>query len=468
MAENKKPQLKRALCGAAGIAILLLFCAMPPIAPLERAGMRILGAVLCAIVFWAGGVFADWVTALGLILCWHVLAGVPFKEAVSGFTSESLWLVICACCVAEAVDRTGLFRRIAWGIIRRFQPTFRGLCLSLFAVGLVFAPLIPSATAKAVLGASLAYSLAEAMGYGKNSDGRCGLFIASFVGFSVSTVAFASGSVFSYTLRGVLPEEVTASLSWGRWLLSALPWLAVTLTICYLGILRLYGEEKDAALDEAHIRSEQEKLGAMSGREKFAGILLAACVVLWIFERATGISAAATAMTAFVICFAAGLLKPEDLKTTVPWGLFLFLGAVFDLGPLFAAYGINDLLKALMAPVFSSLRGPVAVVLAVGVLTLLVRFLIVSQTATTVILMAVLLPIAPQTGVYPFILGFVVLATQQSWFAAYQNVVFEPARACMRGTLDHGPTVKASFVYAAAALAGCLLSVPYWHILGYL
>ena len=468
MAEAKPYNFKKILCAAAGLAVLLVFCLLPPFAPLEPQGMRILGCVLCAIAFWAGGVFPDWVTALGLIVCWHVLARIPFKEAIGGFTSESLWMVICACGLAEAVDRTGLFRRIAWSIIRRFSPTFRGLCLSLFAVGLVFGPLIPSATAKAVLGASLACSLADALGYGKNSDGRCGLFVASYVGFAVTSLAFASGSIYSYTLRGILPADVNASVSWGRWLLSSLPWLAVTMVLCYLGIDKLYGKGAASTLDAAHIQGEIAALGPVTRREKLAGLLLGACVVLWIFERSIGISATVTAMAGFAICFASGLLKPEDLKTAVPWGLFLFLGAILNLGNLFSVYGVNGLLQSLMAPVFGSLHSPAVCVLAVCVLTMLLRFLIVSQTATIVILMAVLLPIAPQTGVSPFILGFAVIAAEQEWFAVYQNAVFEPARACLHGTLDHGPTTKASFVYAAATILGCLISIPYWHILGYL
>ncbi|MCR4725485.1 MAG: anion permease [Clostridia bacterium] len=464
--ESKK--IKKTIAAAAGLIILACFCLIRPFAGMEAQGMRVLGSVLCAIAFWAGNVFPDWMTGLLLIAVWNVICGIPFKEAINGFTGESLWLVVCACCMAEAVERTGLFARISWGIIRLFHPSFRGISLALFAVGLVFAPLIPSATAKAVLGASLAYSLAEAMDYGPDSDGRCGLFIASFIGFSVSTVGFASGSVFTYTLRGVLPAEVNAQIGWGKWLLSSLPWLAITLGLCYAGIWMLYGRKAPSMLDPAHVDAEREKLGPVKRKEKVAGVLLAVCVVLWIFERRTGLSAATVSVAAFVLCFALGLLKPEDLKTSVPWGLFLYLGAVLNLGPLFSAYGINDLLELAMTPLITALHDPFLVILAVGLLTLAIRFLIVSQTATTVILMAVLLPIAPKTGVSPFILGFTILATQQSWFAAYQNTVFGPARACMHGTLSHGKTVKASFLYAGAALLACLVSIPYWKLFGYL
>ena len=465
---TKATTTKKYIAAGAGVCLLLLFCLMSPLPGMDAQGMRILGSVLCAIAFWAGGVFPDWVTAAGLAILWIVLGKVPYAQAMAGYTSGSVWLVIWACCMAEAVERTGLFSRISWGIIRLFRPDFKGIALSLFAVGLLFAPLIPSATAKAVLGAALAESLSDAMGYDPHSDGRCGLFVASFLGFSVSTAAFSTGSVFTYTLQGMLPAEVLATVSWGRWLLSSLPWLILTLGICYAGICLLYGRNAHTQLDASHTQDMHASHGPMTRKEKIAAALLAGCVLLWIFERQTGIPAAATSMTAGVLCFACGLLKPEDLKTAFPWGLFLYLGVILNLGTMFAAYGINDMLQTELQPLIRLMHSPVSAVLLVGILTILVRFLLVSQTVTVAILMAVLLPAAGQTGTSPFILGFVILATEQIWFASYENTVFSPALACMKGTLDHRKTVKASFVYAGAALLACLVSIPWWRFLGYL
>ena len=70
-------------------------------------------------------------------------------------------------------------------------------------------------------------------------------------------------------------------------------------------------------------------------------------------------------------------------------------------------------------------------------------------------------------GAALFIL-FLNLLVVASWFAAYQNTVFSPARACMRGSLSHEKTVKASFLYVAASLAACLVSIPGWEHFGYL
>lgn len=460
---------RKYIVAGAGLVLLIAFCVMPPFGGMERQAMRVLGAVLCAICFWASDIWADWITSLGLLILWASLCGFSFPEAAKGYTSESLWLVTCAFCLAEAVDRTGFFRRVAWGIIRMFKPTFAGLTLSLFVIGVLFGPLIPSATAKAVLGASIAFSLADAMGYETDSDGRAGLFLASFFGFSIATPPFLSGSVFTYTLNGVLPEEVRSDIGWTKWFLSGLPWLVVCLGIAWFGLQLLYGKAGTKTLSPDHVQGEIEKLGSMDRREKAAAALLGVCVLLWIFERQTGIGSAAVAVAAMAICFASGLLDPaKDLRTAVPWGLFLYLGVVLNLGNIFAKSGVNEWLKSVMVPLFDLFHSKAAVIMMVGVVTILIRFLIVSHTACIIIEMAVLLPVAEHVGVNPFVLGFVVLVTQQVWFTKYQNVVFEPARVCMRGTLAHSKTVKACFLYVGATLVACLISIPYWKFLGYL
>lgn len=459
---------KRICGGAAGAAVMIVFCTLPPFGGMETAGMRALGATLCAIMFWALGVLPDWVTALGLLVLWMTAAGIPSATAFNGFTSESLWLILCAYAMAEAVQRTGLFARISWKVISMFRPSFRGLVMAVIVCGLIFAPLIPSATAKAVLGASIALSLADAMGYEKHSAGRTGLFIASFTGFSVCTSAFMSGNVFTFTLYGILPEEVKAEMSWGNWLIASLPWLVIMVTLSYAGIVFLFGRIAAGSQASADPAGQNAPKGPITQKEIVAAAMLVLCVGLWIFEKRLGISATATAMAAAVFCFAAGLLEPKDLRVTMPWGLFLFLGTVFNFGLVFEEYGINDLIKTVLAPVFQGAGGPAGAILAAALITVLLRFIIVSQTASVVILMSVLLPLASASGVSPFILGFTILATQQIWFASYQNVVFSPALACMKETVAHRETVAASLVYIISAVAACMISIPYWGMLGYL
>lgn len=465
---------KKTVCGLGGILSCAILCQLTPPANLAAAAaaagstpetaMRVLGITALAVLWWTGELVSDWLVTIVMLLLWILLGHIPFATAFSTFTSTSVWLIVGSFCLATATSKTGLFKRISWLLIRLFSPTFRGQVLAILLAGTVCAPLIPSATAKAILGASIAKNIADAMGYEPESHGRCGLFLASFIGFSCTTPAFMSGSIFTYTLLGTLPQEARASLTWTSWLLSSLPWLAVVLIGSYFFIQIAFSPKEPPLLISGHIEQEYAKLGKMQRDESISAVLLSAAVILWILEEYLGINAAVTALMIACLCFASGILDAKELSVAVPWDLVIFLGGVLNLGSIFSMVGINAWLQELLLPFFENFSSPFLIVIAVAIMVVLLRFILVSQSATIIIMMAILTPVALSRNIHPFIIGFVVLSMGQCWFLSYQNSVFIPALSCMQGTLSHGNTVTACIFFESIALAGCLLSIPFWGL----
>lgn len=468
---------KNLLPTLAGIAICCIFCLLPAPEALMRCAaeagasgavaMRVLGVILLAIVWWIGGVFPHWITTVTMLLLWVVLGRIPFGKAFASYTSTTVWLIIGAFCLAAAVTKTGLFNRITLGMIRIFSPTFSGQLLALLLVGTLCAPLIPSAAAKAVLGATLAQKTADAMLYPAGSRQRCGLFMAAFIGFCITTPAFMSGSVFTYSLLGALTPESRAAVSWGSWLAAMLPWLLVILVGAYIFIRLTAAPAKGAAgVTREYAREEFAKLGPMSGPERKAMLLLTAAVSLWVLQDVVGVDAAVTAMGAAVLCFAWGLLEGKEISTAVPWALILHIGGVINLGSILPAVGLDSWIQELVLPLFRHVSTPAAAIAATALLVLLVRTVMVSQNAVVVMLTALLAPLLAVSGVGEWAVGLVILATGSCWLLPFQNTVFISAMACTEDTLTHGQTVKYAVFYELSSLAAFLLSIPYWRLLG--
>ena len=469
---------KKQVYAIAGIALCAVLCTIPVPGALEQAAasagsagaiaMRILGITCLAIVWWAGQVVQDWLVAMVMLLLWVLLGHLSFSTAFSAYSSPSVWLIVGAFCLSATISKTGLFQRISLFLIRLFSPTFRGQVLALLLTGTMCAPLLPSATAKAVLGASIANSIADAMGYTAKSRGRCGLFIASFVGFAGTTPAFMSASVSTYILLGFLPEEARSEMSWMTWFLYTFLWLTIVLVGSFFAIQALFSPKSDCALKPEYIRQAYKKLGKMKGPELISAGLLAVAFFLWVLESTLNISAAVTALGIAVLCFASGILESRDLATAVPWGLVIFLGCVLNIGNVFTKTGIDIWLQDILSSAFSHMGNPLAFIVAVALIVIALRLILVSQTATISIMLAVLAPVAGSFGMSPFVIGFVVLAIQGSWFLSYQNSVFTAAISCMRGTVVHRQTVLACVIFELISLIGCLSSIPIWRLGGLL
>lgn len=429
--------------------------------------MRVLGGILLAIVWWIGGVFPHWITTITMLLLWVVLGRVPFTMAFSSYASATVWLVIGAFCLAATVTKTGLFHRITLGMIRVFSPNFAGQTLALLVVGTLCTPLIPSAAAKAVLGGTLAQKMADAMLYPARSRERCGLFMAAFIGFCISSSAFMSGSVFTYSMYGALSPASQASVSWLSWLAAMLPWLLIILTASYLLIILTASPPKGSVrITREYAREEYAKLGPMRGEEKKALLLLAGAVLLWVLQDVVHIGAAVTAMAVALLCFAWRLLGEKEVSTAVPWALVLHIGGVINLGTILPAVGLDRWIQELVLPLFRNMSTPVEAIIATFVLVLAVRAVMVSQNAVVVMMVALLSPVMAATGVSEWGIGLVILATGTCWLLPFQNTVFISAVACMEETLTHRQTMKYAVFYELCSLLAFLVSIPYWRWLG--
>lgn len=429
--------------------------------------MHVLGGILLAIVWWIGGVFPHWITTITMLLLWVVLGRMPFTMAFSSYASATVWLVIGAFCLAATVTKTGLFHRITLGMIRVFSPNFAGQTLALLVVGTLCAPLIPSDAAKAVLGATLAQEMADAMLYPARSGERCGLFMAAFIGFCISSPAFMSGSVFTYSMYGALSPASQASISWLSWLAAMLPWLLIILTASYLLIILTASPPKGSVrITREYAREEYAKLGPMRGEEKKALLLLVGAVLLWVLQDVVHIDAAVTAMAAALLCFAWRLLGEKEISTAVPWALVLHIGGVINLGTILPAVGLDRWIRELVLPLFRNMSTPVEAIVATFVLVLAIRVVMVSQNAVVVMMVALLSPVMAAAGVSEWGIGLVILATGTCWLLPFQNTVFISAMACMEETLTHRQTMKYAVFYELCSLLAFLVSIPYWRWLG--
>lgn len=289
--------------------------------------MRVLGIFFLAVIWWSGQVLQDWLTALVQMLALVQIAAFPFKPPfwvtripLSG--SSRVRSVFRA-----AISKAGLFQRISFFFIRRFSPTFRGQVLALLLAGTICAPLLPSTTAKAVFGASIANGIADTLGYAPGSKARCGLFLASYVGFAGVTPAFMSAGVSSYILLGFLPERVAAGMSWGRWLLNASVWLLFVLGGSYAVLCRFFAPEQDASAVSEDLHTKWQTHSKLKKPERICAILLAFAFALWVFGSKLHIEAAVTALVAAVLALSSEFWLGTTFLPPFRGNCFSFLAA---------------------------------------------------------------------------------------------------------------------------------------------
>ncbi len=433
-----------------------------------RDAMIVIGSLVWAICWWIGGVVPDWCTSVGLMIFWTVFGVCEFGVAFSQYSGSIVWLLIGAFLVSGAVVKTGALKRISLTLMKVFPATFKGQVLALMLSGTVVSPLVPSSTAKAVLGANLSLSTAKAMRLEPYGKGMTGMYMAGWTGFSLTVPAFITACAFGFMLKGALPEDIADGLTFGNWLLTMLPWLIVLLVGMFIVINILYKPKSEVKFTKEDVQAEFDAMGKMSKKEIISMVVLFACVVFWIFENTLGVAAEITALIGAIICFLVGILEPKDLAQRVAWPLILFIGGAMQLGNMFSLTGINGWLTILLKPVFLSIGSKFVLVIFVALSITILRFFVASQGASIMLFTAILTPVAVEIGINPFVMGLIVYVSQQLWFAPYQNTTYAPTLSVMEGYQKHVEAVKGCLGYIVVSLIGLIVSVPVWSLMGYM
>jgi DASS family divalent anion:Na+ symporter len=459
------PHRKKIFGVTLGVAIGFIVSFLP-VSDLSREALIALGILAGAVCFWITDVIPDYMVAVLMCTLWIVTGIASFEEAFGAFNSTTFWLLFGAFAICTAVSGSGLLRRIALRIIRWFPANYRGQVAAMLFSGFIIAPLIPSSTAKAVLASAIGVETSRALGYEPYSKPATGLFLSTYMGYGQTGPAFQSACVMGFLLKGTLPESVRDSITWLSWFEYMIIWSAIFLAGSYIALLLLYKPKTDKTCPNDYIDAMLAEMGPLTKNEKITSAIMLLCLALWITESFTGINAAVTALLAAVaLCFA-GVLREKELFEKMQWGLLIFVGAVLGMSNIFSLLGINDWLIAMLRPVISAIGNPALLFLATALLTIVVRTVIVSMSASIVLFMAVLSPVVEPLGINPFVMGIVVYASMQVFFLKYQNISYLPALGQAASTVRHEDTVKMSVAYSGISVVGLMLSIPYWKLLG--
>lgn len=473
--------IKRIACAVLGVVLGVCFALFCPEIGLAKQGVVCLGILLGAIVWWVGNVLPAYATAIIMVVLFAIFGGIDSTVSLSAFASDTWWLLVAAFGLGAGMNKSGLLKRIALAVVRTFPNTFAAQAAGLMAAGTLVGPLVPSMAAKASMLTPLSMSIGDALGYERYGKPMQGLFLAMFCGVRSVAPAVLSASVIGYALLGLLPVDVRAQFDLLHWLIAALPWFVLVTVVNYIVIVVLYRpqNEKASASTREEAGDEATRANAtavddvaptMSRREKRMCAIILVTVALWVTEPLHHVAAHLVALAAFAVTVACGILGKSGLREGISWESLVFVGIAMGLASVFSTAGIQDWVVATAGPAFESLAGnPYAFVLGAAVITIAVRFVIVSEIAYLNIVMVFLVPLCVGVGINPWIAGFAMYAVISPWFVLYQTATYLAAYYSVDGKMaHHADLAKYCVLYTLISMAALAVSVPYWQWMGLL
>lgn len=449
---NRRSQILKNVKGfglTTGIICFIITLLFGPPVGMNLEAWRVAGVGLLMAFWWMTEAVPIPVTSLIPLALFPVLQIADIKSAAAPYAHPLIYLFLGGFLIAEAVQRANLHKRIALFILSGTGNTPQAV-VGGFMLASAFLSMWVSNTATTLMmlpiGISVVHLVTSNTDLSKESIRKFGVLLMLAIAYSSSVGGIGTliGTPPNALMAGFLEDTYGIVIGFAEWMLIGLPIVFLGLPMVYLVLTRgLFRPDfKTLPGGRALFKTEYQRLGEMSIREKRVFGVFVGVAVLWITRPLilltgvisglsdTGISIAG-AILLFII--PAGSKDSERLldwasATRIPWGVLILFGGGLSLAAAISGSGLSTWIGGSLGQL--SALPTLALVL---IFTVVVIFLteLTSNTATAAAFLPVVGSVAVALSLNP--LTFVIPATIAA-SCAFMLPVATPPNAIIYGS----------------------------------
>lgn len=438
--KTKPPQMFLWISRAIAILGAVTIASVTPPEGLTASGQSLAAITFLMAVLWMSEAAPIILTSTLPLLFFPILEIAPIKAVAPVYVKDLIWLFFGGFQLAFAVERCGLHRRMAMGVLRAVGSRSDRVVLGfMLASGLLSMWLFNTSTTLMLL------PVAMAVVRQLDPESKTYLGEACMLGLAYAASIGGTGTYLGTAPNGVFREQAATfgtEMSFGHWMIFATPLALILIMIVWLYLVRFALPIKGG--NEGQIDFGEGVDKPWSASEKRVLVFFVVTVFLWLsrgylsalldLEKGMltdGKIAMVTTLLLYITPSGGGdsrLLTLSDGKRT-PWAILVLFGGGFAIAEGFKSTGLSFWVGETMKNWISG--WPIYAVILVVVL--LVTFLteITSNTATANVLLPVIgsLAVATDTPVVLLMLPATLAAS-----CAFMMPVATPPNAIVYGS----------------------------------
>lgn len=433
-----------------------------------RGGVIFLAIFSATIAMWIFSLVDDYIPALFALLATLLTGLVPVPVILSGFASDGFMMALSTLALGTVVVSSGLGYRVMLLLLRRLPNRQGWHNAGLFATGLLLTPIIPTANGRIALLAPFYADMVDNLRLRAPGPAAGRLALSCFGGGTLFSAIFITSKSVNFAVFGLLSPQGQDHFQWMAWLRAALVTGGVLLAAQAVVIALGWRNTEQPHLSRPRLDRQCALLGALTGRERaaLAGVaFMAAGIVTGPLHKVQAPWLGFAMLFGLLLC---GILDKKELKEKVDWTFLLYLSGVTGIVAAFDHLGLDRALASRLPNLGAAMRDHFALfVLALYAVVNLIR-LAAPSNATTVILAAILMPLAQVNGVNEWLVGFIILVFSEIWWLPYQCSYYLPMRQMNRASplYDQTRFLLLNAMLNLVRLLAVYAAFPYWKMLG--
>lgn len=399
--------LTLAICLFAGIVALLVPAECYHIEGLSVVEQRVIAIFIFAALMWITETVPIWTTSVLIIVIllltvssssFEFLRGenvegmrqfgrlIPYKAIMATFADPIIMLFMGGFFLAIGAGKCSLDKNLARIMFKPFGSRSDMVLLGMMLVTATFSMFMSNTATTAMMFAVMAPILKPLHESGK---GGAALVLAIPIAANIGGIGTPIGTPPNAIALKYLNEHggFGGGIGFGQWMMVMVPYVAVMMFLSWVLLLRIF-PFKHPKMD-LNFDGEFEK----SPKAYIVYVTFAVTVLLWMFDKVTGINSNVVAMIPMAVFCVTGVIGKDDLKS-ISWDVLWLVAGGFALG---VALHETGLAKHLVDSIPFAKWPPLITILGAGLLCYMMSTFM-SHTATTALLVPVLAAVAVGMG----------------------------------------------------------------------
>lgn len=321
------------------------------------------------------------------------------NQALSGFSSSIVWLVVFAFFIARAFIKTELGKKIAYNLISRFGSSTIGLGYSLIFTEFLLSPMIPSTSAR---GGGIIYPIAKSLAdeYESIGNSKISAFIILLC-FHTNVICCALflTSMAGNPLMVKLAENFDIKITWVIWAKAAVvPGLINLLLLPHIIIKLLKLDTFDNSIIIKKAKDALISQGKLTNNQIIMILVFISMLFMWIFGKSINIDTTTTALLGFVTLLIFQIINWNDVLSEKPaWDILIWFAILLMLSDSLSLMGVDNWLEENIR-VFTSKLNYLSATAVLGLFYFYSHYFFASVTARVTVMYATFLLIIIDIG----------------------------------------------------------------------
>lgn len=421
---------------------------------------------LWAITVWATDILPAVPSAAAMTFLYLLCNVAPAPVIFGAWGAFLPWICFGALILSEALEQTGLTRRLALQLMHLVGATFTRIVVSLMTVGMFMAFLLPDIMCRVIIFVAIAHGLVMALELDPKSRISSAIIMAGFCSATSQGYGFLTGTEMSLIAMDQIKSIITIP-TWGEYALANLPFIILYCCFSIFMCVKII-PGKEHIPHEDHLKEvvaeRLRDMGPMTTQEWKLLILMICAITGLLTSKWHGLNGYFLYALIAICCYLPwiGLASFENVRK-LNVGFLVFIVACLGMGSVAVHLGAAKWFASLVVPLIDGLS-PIWLVLSSYLSAVAVNFMLTPLAAVS----ALSLPwaeIAQHVNMNPLPMLYSFLYGLDQYIFPYEYALYMYIFSTGYITPKHmfkGLGLRILFV----AVILMLLQVPYWKLIG--